>query len=401
MNRRQRSLILTRAEAMNELRLRVLGAPVSVFFEAGVGVDIALELRNAWSRCLEPQPAHQEPVKRVLEPRRAEGGNRKYVARVITSLGTSDIVAATSEQQFSSLLTSVITVSGIGVRAGELMMLHASGLAHPVTGKTAALVGRSGMGKTTATKILGTDFGYITDETVAVDRSGRIVPYAKPLSLMVDGPAAPKRQLGPDELGLGIAPTTATLSAIVLLDRDPNAGEPKVLALNHADAVLELIPQTSSLARISRPLQWLCSLLDACGGAVRVTYREAQELLPLLPDLLERPMASERWVPAVEEVPCPEEFKDLAPGMLHRAQVVDAVELPGGTDGPELLVMVEQRVIRLVGIAPAIWRAVRTPARTDLIADRMAEEVTLPEGYEKSLGEAVRDLEAHGLLIRT
>lgn len=388
-------------ETPRSLRLRVLGSLVVVVFEAGVTTELACKLQQVWSRCLDTRPEYHTAESHEMQSMGMTGGQRQYSARVVTAIGTSNIAADTFEH-FASQLTSVVTICGIEACAGELMMLHASGLADLTTGRTVALVGRSGMGKTTATRILGAELGYVSDETVAVDRAGYLVPYAKPLSVIVDESPEHKRQLGPDELGLRVPPPAATLAAVVLLDRDPAAAEVKISPLGHADAMIELIPQTSSLARIHRPLQWLCSILDACGGAVRITYREADELRWLLPRVLERSAVSARWSPAADDVSGPPDEGGLPPGLLRRAVVVDAVEIPrDGHEGTELIAMVGSNVVRLGGIAPAIWRAVRTPVGLGGIAERIASEVSLPEGYELPLAEAVERLEAHGVLSRT
>jgi hypothetical protein len=88
-------------------------------------------------------------------------------------------------------------------------------------------------------------------------------------------------------------------------------------------------------------------------------------------------------------------------GLLRRADVVDAVELVGREPGDsELLVMVDQRVVRLSGVAPAIWRALATPADFAGLAERIAPEVGLPEGYAHLLERAITELEGHGVLAR-
>jgi hypothetical protein len=181
------------------------------------------------------------------------------------------------------------------------------------------------------------------------------------------------------------------------LNRTQTVASPRVAALGHAEAIIELAPHTSSLASLRRPLQWLCSVLDACGGAVRVSYREASDLATVVPDLLSRPAGAGEWAAVVDE---DASFRHR-PGPLRRADVVDAVELPGdGGAGSELLVMVDQRVVRLAGIAPAIWRALAAPGDLRAVADRIAPELGLPEGYEELLERAITELEEHGVLAR-
>ncbi|MEA5453665.1 PqqD family protein [Sinomonas sp. JGH33] len=415
------------------LRLRALGAEIDVVFGDGFTPELAAALRRAWSRCLDAEAA---PVPDVTLPPgsgetplapnsawrpmigdAAPGALRASVrtAHAITS------IEAESPERFASELTSTVTLRAIEARAGELLMLHAAALADPATGRAVAFVGRSGMGKTTVTRVLGAGWGYVTDETVALDRSGFLVPYAKPLSLIADDPGHPKRQIGPDDAGLRRSPHEATLGAVVLLDRCPDddasadaaAGRPQVVELSHAEAVVELAPHTSSLARIDRPLAWLCSTLDAAGGAVRVRYRDARDLEALLPSLLDREPLHRAWASALQGPSEPDSGADCPAGadrgggdkdaaanggLVRRAQVVDAVTVTRGDGTEELLAMVGHCVLRLSGIAPTVWRALDTPLSLAGIAERIAPEVGLPEGYEASLAAAIDELESNGLV---
>jgi hypothetical protein len=198
------------------------------------------------------------------------------------------------------------------------------------------------------------------------------------------------------------------------LDRSASVQGPSVEAISHAEAIIELAPQTSSLAQVHRPLQWLCSVLDACGGALRVTYREAADLAELLPGLLARTPVDGGWRAALDGEPSvdgsavdgaavdgADVYGPASVGLLRRADVVDAVELVGREPGnSELLVMVDQRVVRLSGVAPAIWRALAVPADFAGLAERIAPEIGLPEGYADLLERAITELEGHGVLAR-
>lgn len=382
--------------APTQLHLQVLGSPLSIHFDTDVTKSQADDLKTAWSRCLANEGSAFAPPHAVNAERQAV-----FQGRVRTGNSSSNVDAGTFAQ-FASQLTSVVTMAGIETRAGELMMLHASGLAQPSTGRTAALVGPSGMGKTTATRILGARYGYVTDETLAISRTGNIVPYPKPLSVVQNHELAPKAQIGPDELGLLHAPAELTLAAVILLDRNPTVDKPVVTPLRNAEAIIELIPQTSSLARIHKPLQWLCTILDNCGGAVRVTYREARDLFLVLPELLQRtPAQKEDWSAVVENEE-PTSASNPLPGTVRRAQLIDVIEFAKDEEAIELLAMAGNQVLRLGGIAPAIWHATRTPAHgINEIARRIAAQNHLPHGYEKTLSEALENLESNGILTRT
>ncbi|MGL1701453.1 hypothetical protein ACSTH3_00245, partial [Vibrio parahaemolyticus] len=46
-----------------------------------------------------------------------------------------------------------------------------------------ALVGPSGAGKTTAVRVLGGHFAYVSDETIGIARDLTVADYRKPLSI--------------------------------------------------------------------------------------------------------------------------------------------------------------------------------------------------------------------------
>ena len=204
-------------------------------------------------------------------------------------------------------MTSEVTVAAILERAGELTMLHACGVADS-GGAVVALVAKSGTGKTTASSELARTFGYITDETVAIRVDGTVVPYPKPLSVKQGRPDAAKLQVGPDELGLHGAPDNPRIAAIALLDRISGGDYqlPAIEPVPLVDAVLALIPDTSSQAAVFQPLQSLCRLIDSVGGVFRVSYSEAADLTDSLAPLFLAPAVEPEevtvaWIPALME----------------------------------------------------------------------------------------------------
>jgi hypothetical protein len=381
------------------LNLRVLGVPVSVVFDRGItGIHVS-RLRRAWSRCVDElggvDCVSGDDVAGSYGRRKVA----KYAARLIGRAGAWAVVADTAEE-FDAELTSALTLYGIESRRGELLMLHASGIADPGSGRTVALVGPSGAGKTTATRVLAEGYSYVTDETVAIDRDGKLTPYAKPLSFIAGTSTEPKRQIGPDELGLRHSPDEAVIAAVILLDRASLTGDaPRIESLSHAEALMQLVPHTSSLAGTMQPLQWLCSVLDKCGGAFRVTYDEASELKPLLPGLLSRSSTDGGWAAADASTVSGGSHRQ---GLFRRGMVVDAVEMLAPDGEPfELVVMKDHRVIRLGGVAPAIWRAVRSPQTLDAISDQIGGRLGSPGRGIETAAHAVAVLEAEGLLIQT
>ena len=114
---------------------------------------------------------------------------------------------------------------------------------------------------------------------------GTLLPYPKPLSVLVDG-KGPKRQVSPAGLGLQAAPATPWLAGIALLDRT-GSGAPSVEAVPTVQALPALAEQTSALQLLDRPLHLVAGHLQSTGGLRRVTYREADDLEPVVADLIQ------------------------------------------------------------------------------------------------------------------
>ncbi len=178
-------------------------------------------------------------------------------------------------------VSRAITLASIGRRRGSAVLLHAAGLSDG--DRAIALVGPSGTGKSTAARALGQHFGYLSDETVAIEPDGRISPYPKPVST-IDDPTKPwaKSESSPDELGLRKARDPAYLHALVVLERDPAHTVPELVHLPLADAVLAVIKETSSQPIVERPLHRLAHLVSLSGGPYLLRYSEIDQCLELL-----------------------------------------------------------------------------------------------------------------------
>jgi hypothetical protein len=235
-----------------------------------VAVDALLEpLAGAWEAVL-CEPAAGCPRVRTPGPL-PDGADR-----------TPDELASALSQ-----ITQEVTRAAIEARAGELFMFHAGALCDQVSGATLAFVAPGGTGKTTVVRTLGPGRGYVTDETVGVRTDLVIETYSKPLSVRRPVPGGPKDETSPFRLGLEVPRVTPWLAGMVVLRRDLGPGLPiEVEEADPLDALVMLGPETSSLARIDRPLQALSDLLRAVGGLRVVRYHDAADLGQLVGDVL-------------------------------------------------------------------------------------------------------------------
>jgi len=257
------------------VRLSAFGVPVDVQCTGEGGRALRRSLTAAWSRCLrkgdEPdsEPVHIEAIVhddpthlRVARARGAIGGET-----------TADLMHA---------LAGAVTVRAIDERAGDVIMLHAAGVSL-LDGQVIAFVAPSGTGKTTLSRTLGKHYGYVSDETVVIDFDGTVTPYPKPLSILTAKHHL-KKQVGPDEERLLMAPSKLRLGRVVLLNRVNRLdGDPVIEDVPLLAGMTELAAQVSYLPRLAEPLRSVARAIERSGGLQRVTYAEASDLIPLVP----------------------------------------------------------------------------------------------------------------------
>jgi hypothetical protein len=385
----------------------VLGTAFAIRWGRSVSLEQQQLMRSAWSRCASAAAPLIPPLPKEPTESLPYSASVAYLSQAYDG-GTFPLQAASFEE-LAENLTSRITVAAILENAGEFMMLHACGVADPQTGAVVALVAKSGTGKTTAASMLATTYGYVSDETIAVGPDGAVLPYPKPLSVK-QGPGEPKHQVGPDELGLMPAPAKPFIQSIVLLNRvepDSTAGarrEPTLSQLPLADALLALIPDSSSQAEIDQPLQSLCRLIDSVGGVWQVTYSEAADLPEALGPLFRkhrrskpgweaRPSEATALAPA-PATHAPEQEPDPLPrNWIRRIPPQDAVAIDG-----DLLVMLDAEVVRLSGNGPAIWEATASAVPLDELTERVGEVHGRPEDYRAAVAAATGQLVARSVL---
>jgi hypothetical protein len=276
-------------------------------------------------------------------------------------------------------VTTQVTLAALIVTSGQRFNLHAGGLADE-QGRVLALVGRSGTGKTTATRLLAERLDYLSDETVSITPDGLVHPHAKPLSVITD-PERPtdKAQLSPDDLGLRPTPDTGRLARFVVLRRgvpDPRG----LVLLEPMEGLMSLIEQSSSVSETADPLVTLLSLIDATGGVWALEYDEIHDHL----DDLERLLAEE-IAPVDRPRPPhhPGDIKGVAPAevaanMVRRLPWADAIELDD-----ELLVLLGERAVRLDNLMATLWLSLGTPLTVaDLVVAAQSRHGDHPDAHD-------------------
>jgi hypothetical protein len=254
-------------------RVGAFGAAVVMRLHGSASAELDGLLRRAWSRCVvdarQPAPFGETRLDVCVDAD----------PRVLAEAQQAGMLTAADARSAMDRLSSAITVAVVTRRAGTLLMLHACGLADPDTGATLALVASSGTGKTTLARTLGTTWGYVSDETVAIDEDGGVLPYPKPLSWLGEPDAVVKDQLAPEDCGLLPVRSDLRIAAIVLLDRRADGPRtPQVDLVATVPALAALAPETSYFTQQPTPLQRLARVLTGTGGLRRVTYAEAADL---------------------------------------------------------------------------------------------------------------------------
>lgn len=256
------------------LLIEALGHQFSVDVDGLPDAETAA-LRRQWARCRPTRAAGADEPQEILLSDAPDPVRRDYA------------------------LASTLTFAAIRQAAGSGVMLHACGVADQRTGAVAVLVAPSGTGKTTAAaRLCATRFGYVTDETILVRPDGSVLPYPKPSVVLASDDPYHKQQHGPDELDLQRPPTPLRATALILLDRigragrDPDAPDPVAVPslepLGLIDTMMQLIPQTSSLTALERPMGALADLVVSLGGGHVLHYQDIEDAADLIGDLSAR-----------------------------------------------------------------------------------------------------------------
>ena len=308
-------------------------------------------------------------------------------------LGDQD---ASSRDHLRYVLTTEITSRAIATLSGEHLLFHACGLSDP-DGRVAALIGGTTAGKSTAAMVLGrTSFGYVTDEVVAVNEAAHVLPFPRPIALeRGGGELGGKVQRGPDELQLRRCPPVMSLHRLVLLERriEPH-GSPELKQVPAADAIIEIVPQTSALAALDRPLQRLCALIERSGGVFRLIYDDIGDTADILRELLASDQRrSIDWAPTDGSPSVTNADAGVGRGRVERSAVADAVVVDDA-----LIVLVGGDVVRLSELGRAVWFATSHAPTLPELCDAVVSTVgPHPDAYQL-VQEAVASMRQSGIL---
>lgn len=294
-----------------------------------------------------------------------------------------DITGQTIDEVFENL-TQIVTLKAIELASGKGFMFHAAGLVLQDKKTVVALVGRSGAGKTTATRILGTKHGYVTDETLFVDLDRRVRPYPKPLSVKVPEKRW-KQQIGPDDLGLIEANEDGlSLGKILMISRKPDLETAIVAPLPMSEALRTVPPQMSSLGLLPSPLQALCSLIDETGGLLEVSYSDASQLHDVFESF--QTISSDtpsNWRPANASII----QRAAHPGTIRRADVNDAVIVD-----ENLFIHREHEIVELNAVGLQLWELCDQPKSRE----RLTQEFF---AFPQQINLRINELLDAGILI--
>ena len=250
--------------------LDAFGVRVEVRVEGDRSHEVLARLPRLWEFCA---PRGEGPVDVTVDV------VLDHDAEVCAAADRAGLVSRADLEDLLQVLTQRITLGAIDASAGRSLMLHAACLADPATGAAAAFVAPGGTGKTTLVKTLGPGRWYVTDETTVILEDGSVLPYPKPLSVRRRPDSPFKDETPPSAVGLQPAQGDVHLAALCILQRDDrHDGPPVVETLPTLDGLVALVPQTSHLPELTRPLQRVAALCESLGGVHRITYRESAEV---------------------------------------------------------------------------------------------------------------------------
>ncbi|GGH62404.1 hypothetical protein [Rothia aerolata] len=334
------------------LALSPAGVEVNIAFDTGISADLVEAVRLSWASM---KPREIELDSPAGQPRTILLTDRN-LSEVLAEFGrqgsyTPHLVHVRSAARAQERLTVEVTLRLLEALAGKLSLFHAAALGDSASRAAMILIGPSGRGKTTAARFLGRHFAYLSDETAVVQPNHTVRPYPKPLSV-IDNPHQPKVQYDPAAAGLSPAAPddfSYTLRRIILLDRREEPVEAHLEPVALADALLEIVEQTSGLVKTEDGVGKLIALIEACGGVQRLTYHEIHQALDLLRENLQKPTLAQAFP---VKYFAPTEAGSLQRGQLHRAPAAS-----GFLMDERLLILQDSQFFELSPFAADCWLA--------------------------------------------
>ena len=363
--------------------IRVLDSIIRIEVDGSLSVDEIAGLQSPW-RSLQ-----------VDTDEKIDATVRVGVGDIVDPVGATAVVGGGYADEAAQSLTTTVTLQGIGKLRGRALLLHAAAVALD-DGRVVGFIGPSGRGKTTASRALAQRYGYVTDETLAVRSDLSVIPYPKPLSVLVGQP--PKHSIAPESLGMRSLPAAPLrLAAMVLLDRRPDATEATVGHVDLAEAVGLIAPETSSLVALARPIGDLVDAVQQTGGVRRVTYAEASQLADLVPAIL----AASRPPGDDVEILTPDDGSDPFGGSDEDSRYSRVPWSDAARIGERLVIHNGSRLFVLEGLGPALWRAADGRGLDEVIAE-VTRDLPPPPGVDAraAITERISDLMDAGVLFR-
>lgn len=304
----------------------------------------------------------------VLAERAAHELYENYSAVPELSVVSSSNPAAAAEQ-----LTVQVTLQVLKHYSGSAHLLHAAVVGDQRTRGAFALVAASGTGKTTASKVLGREFAYLSDETAIIRSDRSIVPYLKPLSV-IENEGEPKIQYAPQELGLrAVEPDDESyrLEHIIVLNRTGKPHAPTLERIPLGRALFNIVAQSSGVQASDRGLGALIDLINGVGGALLLTYSEIAQAAPLLRDVL-----AGQWNATAERVDYEHVPRQPRGGLLlrrDRGELVRSRETEGVAFEGRYYLTTQGMLSEVSLIAWDLWSAAERPITFEDLYAEMVE----------------------------
>jgi hypothetical protein len=180
-----------------------------------------------------------------------------------------------------AVATVIWRLNAVAAESPAHVLLHAACVAR-LGGGAVLLVGGSGAGKSTlAAACLGAGFAYLCDELAAIDRTGKVVPYAKPLVL--DG----ERLVPASALGR-VAREVVVPTGLVFPRYEPDAPLAEV-PLEPSWALATLAAHATNLGTLgATAFAWLAGVALAC-PALQLTHGDAPAAVAAVRRSAQRP----------------------------------------------------------------------------------------------------------------